>query len=143
LPLFNYQFPISNCHFIIRSFRGLRCVPDCLFCCFCPRFSLPSPSPEAPRNPTSILQVILNVIDFGLNVQDAVDFPRFHHQWLPDQLYIEKAISPDTAALLQRRGYRLDQSPTIGASVNAIVIDDGWLQGATDGRTWTGRAAGY
>ena len=51
---------------------------------------------------TAVLQVILNVIDFGMNVQDAVDFPRGHQQWKPDRLDVEKGVSPDTIALLQQ-----------------------------------------
>ncbi len=100
-------------------------------------------APGGSRIPTSVMQVILNVIDFGMNVQDAVDFPRFHHQWLPDKLYLEKNISPDTVDLLQRRGYIVDHaSGAIGALVDAIVIDEGWLQGGSDGRS-AGKAAGY
>ena len=52
-----------------------------------------------------MLQVILNVVDFHMNVQDAVDWPRFHHQWMPDQLYLERGISPDTVALLRSMGH--------------------------------------
>src|SRR5690349_12583725 len=51
---------------------------------------------------TAVLQVMVNVIDFGMNVQDAVDFPRIHHQWKPDQLGAERGVSPDTIALLKR-----------------------------------------
>ena len=57
-------------------------------------------APGGARIPNGILQVILNVDDFHMNVQDAVDWPRFHHQWMPDVLYVEKGISPDTVALL-------------------------------------------
>jgi gamma-glutamyltranspeptidase/glutathione hydrolase len=89
------------------------------------------------------MQVILNVIDFGMNVQDAVDFPRVHHQWLPDKLYVEKDISPDTVALLKSRGYDVDYAAgTIGALVDAIVVDGGWMQGGSDGRSG-GKAAGF
>src|SRR5271165_3928744 len=51
-------------------------------------------APGGSRIITSVLQVILNVTDFGMNAQDAVDFPRFHHQWKPDKLYLEKLSSP-------------------------------------------------
>ena len=65
-------------------------------------------APGGSRISTAVLQVILNVIDFGMNVQDAVDAPRVHHQWQPDKLSLERGISPDTVALLQgsrlRRG---------------------------------------
>jgi gamma-glutamyltranspeptidase/glutathione hydrolase len=65
-------------------------------------------SPGGPRIITSVLQVILDVVDFGMNIQDAVDFPRFHHQWIPDQISMEFGFSPDTIALLETRGYKVD-----------------------------------
>jgi hypothetical protein len=63
-------------------------------------------APGGSRISTAVLQVILNVIDFGMNVQDAVDAPRVHHQWQPDKLSLERGISPDTVALLKSRGLR-------------------------------------
>ncbi len=100
-------------------------------------------APGGPRIPTSVLQAFLNVADFGMNVQDAVDAPRFHHQWKPDVLYVEHGISPDTIALLKAKGHTIDDSPgLVLARVGAILIDGGWLQGAADGR-WAGKAAGY
>ncbi len=101
-------------------------------------------APGGSRISTAVLQVILNVVDFGMNVQDAVDAPRVHHQWLPDKLYLERGISPDTVALLKSRGYDVDYSPgVVLAQVAAIVSDGGWLQGGSDGRTAAGKAAGY
>ena len=63
-------------------------------------------APGGSRIITGVLQVILNVVDFGMNVQEAVDLPRFHHQWKPDQAVLEKGISPDTVALLRGDGLR-------------------------------------
>src|SRR5439155_445310 len=81
------------------------------------------------RIPTAVLQVILNVIDFGMNVQDAVDAPRFHHQWLPDTLSLERGISPDTVAILKSRGYAVDYAPgVVLAQVAAIANDGGRLK---------------
>jgi gamma-glutamyltranspeptidase / glutathione hydrolase len=100
-------------------------------------------SPGGSHIITAVLQVFLNVVDFGMNAQDAVDAPRFHHQWLPDKLYLEKGFSPDTAALLRARGYDVDyEAAQVPACVEAIVNDDGWLQGGADGRR-TSTAAGY
>ena len=62
-------------------------------------------SPGGPTIINTVLEVIVNVIDFGMNVQDAVNWPRFHHQWLPDELRMEPGFSPDTVALLEKRGY--------------------------------------
>jgi gamma-glutamyltranspeptidase / glutathione hydrolase len=97
------------------------------------------------RIPTAAIQVILNVIDFGMNAQDAVDAPRFHHQWMPDRLSLERGFSPDTIALLKARGHVIDEARddgSVAAVVEAIVNDGGWLQGAVDGRR-PGKAAGY
>ncbi len=98
-------------------------------------------SPGGPRIITAVLEVIQNVLDFGMNIQDAVDWPRFHHQWLPDTLYIETGISPDTAALLAARGHKVERIRSMG-EVAAILAEDGWLAGAADSRS-EGKAAGY
>ncbi|MEO8096492.1 MAG: gamma-glutamyltransferase [Acidobacteriota bacterium] len=100
-------------------------------------------APGGSRIITAVLQVLLNVVDFKMNVQDAVDAPRFHHQWQPDSLFLEPGVSPDTAALLRSRGHTLDLAPGwVPSQVNAILRDGGWLQGASDDRA-TGKAAGY
>src|SRR5581483_6785987 len=100
----------------------------------------------APGGPTiisAVLQVILNMVDFGMNLQDAVDFPRVHHQWKPDKLAFERGISPDTIAILQHMGYMVDEShPVVLARVEAITMQNGWVQGAHDPRG-PGKAAGY
>jgi len=99
--------------------------------------------PGGSRIPTAVLQVFLNIVDFGMNPQEAVDAPRFHHQWLPDQIGVERGFSPDTLALLRSRGHavRQDTGP-VSAVVEVIVKDEGWLQGAADARRF-GRASGY
>ena len=101
-------------------------------------------APGGSRISTAVLQVILNVIDFGMNVQDAIDAPRVHHQWLPDKLSLERGISPDTVAILQSRGYDVDYNAgVVLAQVASIVSDGGWLQGGSDGRSAAGKAVGY
>jgi gamma-glutamyltranspeptidase/glutathione hydrolase len=100
-------------------------------------------APGGPVIITAVLQVILNVIDFGMNVQDAVDFPRVHQQWKPGRLDMEKGVSPDTIALLQRMGYAVQVgNPQVTARVEAIEISDAWVQGGHDGRG-PGKAEGY
>jgi gamma-glutamyltranspeptidase/glutathione hydrolase len=100
-------------------------------------------APGGSRIITAVTEVFLNVADFGMNAQDAVDAPRFHHQWQPDLLYLEKGISPDTTELLKQRGFKVDHSPgVVLARVEAIVVDGGWIQGGSDGRA-VGKAAGY
>jgi len=98
-------------------------------------------APGGPRIISGVTQVILNVIDFKMTVQEAIDQPRFHHQWKPDKLYLEKGFSPDTKLLLRRRGHELEEIATVSA-VEAILIDSGWLQGAQNGRS-AGKAARY
>jgi gamma-glutamyltranspeptidase / glutathione hydrolase len=97
--------------------------------------------PGGGRIITAVLQTILNVVDFGMNVQDAVDAPRFHHQWKPDKITMERGFSPDTIRLLQDRGHEVEVIPAV-ARIFAIVADGGWLQGAPDGRSY-GKAAGF
>jgi gamma-glutamyltranspeptidase / glutathione hydrolase len=102
-------------------------------------------APGGSRIINGVLQVLLNVVDFHMNVQDAVDSPRFHHQWMPDLLYFEKGISPDTVALLRAMGHEvspLEPTSSVVARVEAILNADGWLQGASDGRG-NGKAEGY
>ncbi len=101
-------------------------------------------APGGSRIPNGVLQVILNVVDFHMNVQDAVDRPRFHHQWMPDVLYVEQGISPDTISLLRAMGHKVSEyAPGQGvARVEAILDDDGWLEGGADGRG-DAKAEGY
>lgn len=98
-------------------------------------------SPGGPRIITTVLQVIVNVLDFGMNIREAVDWPRFHHQWLPDKLYMEPGFSPDTRALLAARGFNLEPARSIG-EVAAVLVEAGWLQGAADSRA-EGKADGF
>jgi gamma-glutamyltranspeptidase/glutathione hydrolase len=103
-------------------------------------------APGGTRIITSVMQVILNVLDFGLNIQDAIDQPRFHHQWKPDRLDLEPNFSPDTIALLREKGHTIDRPTGVIAAVQGIMVEDTrfgrWVAGAWDGRG-TGKAAGY
>jgi gamma-glutamyltranspeptidase/glutathione hydrolase len=98
-------------------------------------------SPGGPTIINTVLEVMVNVLDFGMNVQDAVNWPRFHHQWMPDQLSMERGFSPDTIALLEKRGYQV-RSGTSQGECAAILFENGWLSGAADPRT-EGTAKGY
>jgi gamma-glutamyltranspeptidase/glutathione hydrolase len=98
-------------------------------------------TPGGPTIINSVLQVLLNVVDFGMNVQDAVNAPRIHHQWLPDHLVVERGFSPDTIALLKARGHDVKIAGSIG-EVAAIHVHDGWFEGAADPRT-DGAAKGF
>jgi gamma-glutamyltranspeptidase / glutathione hydrolase len=98
-------------------------------------------SPGGPTIINTVLEVMVNVLDFNMNVQDAVNWPRFHHQWMPDQLQMERGYSPDTIAILEKRGYTVRPVGAQGECA-AILFDNGWLQGAADPRT-EGTAKGY
>lgn len=98
-------------------------------------------TPGGPTIINSVLQVILNVLDYHMNMQEAVDQPRIHHQWLPDTLFVEQTVSPDTMEALRSRGHALKVLPQIG-EMAAILADGGWLQGAADSRTES-TAKGY
>ena len=92
----------------------------------------------------TVLLAIIGVVDFGMNVQEAIDAPRFHHQWLPDELRYEKfGLSPDTRTLLAGRGHALVEVASQGVA-QAIVYDAkmGVLEGASDRRDRDGAAIG-
>jgi gamma-glutamyltranspeptidase/glutathione hydrolase len=94
-------------------------------------------SPGGPRIITTVLLSILNVIDYGMDVQGAVSAPRFHHQWVPDRLFVERAIPEDVVRGLRRRGHAVEVSQRDWSSAQAIAIDpeSGWQMGGTDPRS--------
>lgn len=98
-------------------------------------------SPGGPTIINTVLEVLVNVLDFGMNVQQATDWPRFHHQWLPDELRLERGFSPDTVKLLEARGHPVRWVASQG-EVAAILWDGQWLQGAADSRS-EGTAEGF
>ena len=124
-------------------------------------------SPGGSRIITITLQAILNVIDHGMTVQEAIDTPRIHHQWLPDTLFVERfAVSPDTRRILEGMGYTLKEVDPWGRAEGILVGgpslpvrgDHGEAQplslglqsttgynlfGANDSRGPAGSAAGY
>jgi len=120
-------------------------------------------SPGGSRISTHVLQTILNVVDYHMKPQEAVDAPRFHHQYQPDKLYAEPfAFSADTAKVLRDMGYDLAEQPVSGAvglierapdaggGPGGYVSDQslnkmqpGWLYGASDSRRPAGSAEGY
>lgn len=98
-------------------------------------------SPGGSRIITTTLQVIMNVIDHGLNIQSAVAAPRIHHQWLPDELRIEEGLSPDTIKILQDKGHTVKQKSSMGA-IQSIMVKDGIMYGGADPRRSTALGAG-
>ena len=90
-------------------------------------------SPGGSQIITSVMQMIVNVIDHGMNIADATHAPRIHHQWLPDELRLESGISPDTVRLLEARGHRIVPSEGMGSLQSAGFFDE-LYRGASDPR---------
>ncbi|EOS93678.1 gamma-glutamyltranspeptidase [Erwinia tracheiphila PSU-1] len=100
-------------------------------------------SPGGSRIITTVLQMVLNSIDYGMNIAEATAAPRFHHQWLPDQLRVEKGFSPDTLKLLEAKGQHVKVMPAMGSTQSIMIGLDGMRYGASDPRTMGGSTAGY
>jgi len=92
---------------------------------------------------TTVANILMGVVDFGLDIQGSVNAPRFHHQWLPDELRLEDRISPDTVRLLKNKGHKI-QTEHFWADAECIAIDPKTKErlGAPDGRN-NGKAVGY
>ena len=95
-------------------------------------------SPGGSRIPTAVAQCIINVIDFGMELQQAVDAPRFHHQWLPDEIVFEAfGLIEDVRKSLELRGHHFAKEPdSTGSDVHVIMVDPatGMKLGAADPR---------
>lgn len=100
-------------------------------------------SPGGSRIITTVLQMVVNSIDFGMNVAEATNAPRFHHQWLPDELRVEKGFSPDTLRLLEQKGQKVAVKEAMGSTQSIMVGPDGMLYGASDPRSVDDLTAGY
>ena len=99
-------------------------------------------SPGGSRIITTVLQVVVNVIDRGMNIADAVAAPRIHNQWLPDQVYAEPSIPSDVLAALTARGDKVVATGRF-TSANSIMMTPQGFVGAADPRSHGGLAAGY
>lgn len=99
-------------------------------------------SPGGARIITTVLQTVVNTIDFANNPAEAAATPRIHHQWTPDELRVEKGLSPDTLALLKQRGHNIAVKPSMGRT-QTIQIRNGQLYGYSDPRNPDGQTLGY
>ncbi len=99
-------------------------------------------SPGGPRLINAILQVIINVIDHDMNISDATNSRRIHHQWRPDKLRVEQGISPDTLRLLEKRGHRIVEKNAMG-STQSVLKKNGIYYGASDPRRPGALTLGY
>jgi gamma-glutamyltranspeptidase/glutathione hydrolase len=99
-------------------------------------------SPGGSRIITTVLQIISNVIDHEMNIADASHAPRFHHQWYPDLLFVERGISIDTKRILIKKGHN-PQLLSVMGSTQSIFLDENYLYGASDPRRPDGHTIGY
>lgn len=104
-------------------------------------------SPGGPRIITTVANILMGVIDYGMNIQQAVNAPRFQNQWMPDLEYLERGISPDTMRLLKQMGHNLVHGEGSGgywSDGECILVDSetGERLGASDGLN-NGHAVGY
>jgi gamma-glutamyltranspeptidase / glutathione hydrolase len=109
-------------------------------------------SPGSSKIITTVANVLMGVVDYGMNIQEAVNAPRFHNQWLPDVVNVEKWSSPDTLNTLRKMGYNVhiglhegDEVSPYWSDAECIAIDEktGDRLGATDVRNSNGKAMGY
>jgi gamma-glutamyltranspeptidase/glutathione hydrolase len=100
-------------------------------------------SPGGPTIITTVANVLFGVVDFSLDIAEAVNAPRFHHQWLPDEILVEDRLSPDTMNVLGSKGHKLKVEHFWGDG-ECIMVDPktGERLGASDGRN-NGKAVGY
>ncbi len=99
-------------------------------------------SPGGARIITTTLQIIMNVIDHKMNIAEASSAVRFHHQWLPDQIRVEKGLSPDTIRLLEAKGHVVKKKSAMG-STQTILLNDSGVYGASDPRKPSALSLGY
>ncbi len=99
-------------------------------------------SPGGSRIITTVLQIVLNTVDHGMNVAAATAAPRMHHQWLPDELRIEPGFSRDTLRLLAAKGHRVVIKNAMGSTQSLLRIEDAWT-GASDPRRPGALTLGY
>lgn len=99
-------------------------------------------TPGGTTIPTSLFQTIVDIIDFKLGTSDAVNYPKFHHQWLPDQVDVEKHFPDSTRLSLEKMGYKIVTRQSIGRTEVIRVLEDGTFEAVADGRGDDG-AEGY
>ena len=98
-------------------------------------------TPGGTTIPTSVYQTIVDIIDFKLSAEDAVNFPKFHQQWLPDVIFVEKDFDKNVVAQLEVMGYKIEQRNSIGRT-EVIMVNDKTITAVADHRGDDG-AAGY
>lgn len=100
-------------------------------------------TPGGSRIITTVLRVVTGVVDHNLNVAQAVSLPRFHHQWLPDQIFTEAGLPDGVLTVLRARGHALTISDRGAGGANSIMVTPNGITGAADGRYLGALAAGH
>jgi gamma-glutamyltranspeptidase/glutathione hydrolase len=91
-------------------------------------------TPGGTTIPTSVFQSLVNIIEFRLSAEDAVNTPKFHHQWLPDTLKIERGFPDKVVDGLRKMGYTIDYRSAIGRTELILVLPDGKFEAIADHR---------
>jgi gamma-glutamyltranspeptidase/glutathione hydrolase len=91
-------------------------------------------TPGGTTIPTSVYQAIVNLVDFHMNADDAINKPKFHHQWLPDEVAVEKGFDPETKKQLQAMGYKITERGSIGRTEIIRVLANGKRETVADSR---------
>ena len=134
-----------------RAGKTAAVVNDADYCCARRETLMVLGSPGSSKIITTVANVLMGVVDYGMNIQEAVNAPRFHHQWLPDVVNVEQWFSPDTVNLLQHMGYNVQWGCTMASlcapywsDAECIAVDakTGERLGASDVRGG-GKTVGY
>ena len=99
-------------------------------------------TPGGTTIPTSVFQTLMNLLEFNLSATDAVNKPKFHHQWLPDEIRVEKDFPIAVRQKLEQLGYKIKQSDQIGRTELIVISPDGKIEAVADKRG-DDHAAGY
>jgi gamma-glutamyltranspeptidase/glutathione hydrolase len=99
-------------------------------------------SPGGSRIITTVLQVVMNVIDHKMNIAAATNASRVHHQWLPDELRVEQSLNGDTIRLLTEKGHKVSVQNAMGSTQSIMRVDNSF-QGASDPRRESALTLGY
>jgi gamma-glutamyltranspeptidase/glutathione hydrolase len=99
-------------------------------------------TPGGSRIITTTLQIVMNVIDHHMNIAEATNATRIHHQWFPDEIRVERGLSIDTVRLLEAKGHKIHLKNSMGSTQSIMKTEQG-LFGATDPRSKAGKVSGY
>jgi gamma-glutamyltranspeptidase/glutathione hydrolase len=99
-------------------------------------------TPGGTTIPTSVFQTLINILEFNMTAEDAVNKPKFHHQWLPDEIMIETGFPEHVRDRLQQLGYKIRQVNQIGRTEVILISADGKIEAVADKRG-DDHAAGY